>query len=229
MSREQIALQTLIDSDIGTGLDEAALSDLFALAQIVEFPRGEEIVRQLAVAEAVFLPCSGMIMVERSALNGRRQVIGFLQRGNYLGFTATANYLYSAHSLEQCTLLRFQRSKFLALGDHYPQLKENLARINNRVLASLLDHLFAIGQKRAHERLAFLIHQLHARQTQRDANSLVKLPMNRTDIGDYLGLTLETTSRAFSRLRKDGVITTPDHHSVVIADLGRLATLADVD
>ena len=181
----------------------------------------------LEPASAVYLPCSGTVMVERSSFKGRRQVIAFLQRGDYLGFTATSKYLYSAVTLEECSLLKFPRQQFSRLCDRIPTLKQNVGQINNTVLATLLDHLFAIGQKRAHERLGFLIYQQHLRQG--GGEEPVRLPMNRTDIGDYLGLTLETTSRAFSRLRDEGAISTPDHHSVVIEDLAAVQALADVD
>lgn len=228
VDRSQV-LAILADSDVGRGLSSAELEKLMALGQLQHMTPGEEIVRQLAPAEAVFLPCAGTVMVERNALNGRRQVIAFLRRGDYLGFTATTRYLYSASALEPCKLLKFSRKKFLALCDEIPTLKENMAHINNTVLASLLDHLFAIGQKRAHERLAFLIYQFHLRDGSPQQRAAIQLPMSRTDIGDYLGLTLETTSRAFSRLRKEGVISTPDHHSVVIEQQEQLEELADVD
>ncbi len=229
MSAQTLALETIRHSDIGKRLPREALQDLLALGQILRLAPGEEVLRQFGQAEAVYLPCTGMVMVERTALSGSRQVIDFLRRGDYLGFTATDKYLYSATALEACTLLKFNRGKFIALCDEIPQLKENLAWVNNRVLAGLLDHLFAIGQKRAHERLAFLIQQLHMREGSPPADTVIDLPMSRTDIGDYLGLTLETTSRAFSRLRKDAVISTPDHHSVVIENQEQLDELAGVD
>ncbi|QFU75537.1 Crp/Fnr family transcriptional regulator [Halioglobus maricola] len=219
----------LAECDVGSGLSEEEVSAVLALAQVVSVRAGETILRQFDAADAVFLPCSGMILVERSALNGRRQVIDFLRRGDYLGFTATDNYLYSATALEPGTVLRFPRQRFEDACDHIPTLKENLAKINNLVLAGLLDHLFAIGQKRAHERLAFLIHQLQLREHNSDSRQPLALPMNRSDIGDYLGLTLETTSRAFSRLRKEGVISTPDHHSVIVENQEQLDELAEVD
>ena len=223
------ALATLQESAIGRGLSIEQLDQLMALGRELNLEPGTEIFRQLAPATAVFLPCTGTVMVERSALNGRRQVIAFLRRGNYLGFTATSNYLYSAVVLEPALILKFPRKQFIALCDEIPPLKENMAQINNAVLATLLDHLFAIGQKRAHERVAFLIHQLNSRSGYPAACSPLSLPMSRTDIGDYLGLTLETTSRAFSRLRNDGVIATPHHHSVVILDQEQLNELAEVD
>jgi len=229
MAKSNLGLDTLRSSDVGRGLTEETLDRLLDLGQMQRFQPGEEILRQFGQADAVYLPCSGMVMVERSSLNGRRQIIDFLRQGDYLGFTATDTYLYSATALEPCYMLRFHRRKFTALCDEIPALKENVAWINNRVLAGLLDHLFAIGQKRAHERLAFLIHQLYLRQGRPAPGSVIALPMSRTDIGDYLGLTLETTSRAFSRLRQDEVISTPDHHSVVIEQLDLLIELAEVD
>lgn len=229
MTDSSEALATLRDSDIGRGLSAEELARLMALGQLLTLDSGTEILRQLAPAEAVFLPCSGTVMLERNALNGRRQVIDFLRRGDYLGFTATSKYLYGASVLEPSTLLKFPRKQFVALCDEIPRLKENMGHINNAVLAGLLDHLFAIGQKRAHERLAFLIHQIYLRGGRPLSGSTLLLPMSRTDIGDYLGLTLETTSRAFSRLRNEGVISTPDHHSVIILDQDQLDALADVD
>ena len=229
MAKSNLGLDTLRHSDVGRGLDEETLEQVLDLGQMQRFQPGEEILRQFGQADAVYLPCSGMVMVERSSLNGRRQVIDFLHQGDYLGFTATDTYLYSATALEPCYMLRFQRRKFSALCDEIPPLKENVSWINNRVLAGLLDHLFAIGQKRAHERLAFLIQQLHLRHGKPAPGSVIALPMSRTDIGDYLGLTLETTSRAFSRLRKEQVISTPDHHSVVIENQALLDELAEVD
>jgi CRP/FNR family transcriptional regulator, anaerobic regulatory protein len=229
MNKKALALETLRQSDVGRGLEEPLLMRLLELGQVYQLEPGEEILRQFGEATAVYLPCSGMVMVERTALNGSRQVIDFLRRGDYLGFTATDNYLYSATALEPCIMLKFRRQNFSALCDEYPALKENIAMVNNRVLAGLLDHLFAIGQKRAHERLAFLIDQLHLRQGRPEQGTVIALPMSRTDIGDYLGLTLETTSRAFSRLRKEQVISTPDHHSVVIENPEQLTELAEVD
>ena len=224
-----LAMDTLRSSDLGTGLAAGEIDKLMGIGQVTYLQPGVQVVRQLDPADAVYLPCSGTVIVERSSIKGRRQVIGFLYRGDYLGFTSTRNYLYSAATLEECTLLKFKRGQFNQLCDRVPQLKENVAHINNMVLTSLMDHLFAIGQKRAHERLGFLIYQLYLRQGQPANQVPVSLPMSRTDIGDYLGLTLETTSRAFSRLRDEKIIRTPDHHSVIIDNLEAIQVLADVD
>ena len=228
MTDRDLAIETLRGSTLGSGLDEAVLQQLLAVSQLQNHPSGASVLHQQGEANAVYLPCSGMIMIERTAYSGDRQVIDFLSRGDYLGFTSTGQYLYSASTLLPCLLIKFPRGRFDDLCEETPQLKQNVARITNLVLSHVMDHLFAIGQKRAHERLGFLIHAFFQRFGT-DTENVIQLPMNRTDIGDYLGLTLETTSRAFTRLRKEGVISTPDHHSVVIEDLEALQELADVE
>ena len=167
-------------------------------------------------------------MVERSSAAGQRQVLAFLHRGYYLGFSNTERFLFSATALEHSHLLRFPADRFYALAAELPQLRDNVGEITNQVLARVLDHLFAIGQKRAHARVAFLLWQLWMRSSTDGQQRLLHLPMRRADIGAYLGLTLETTSRAFTRLRKDGVIATPDNHSVEILELTTLQALAEV-
>lgn len=201
---------------------------LHQIAQPRDYATGDVVQRQGHEADAVYLPCSGCLMVERSAAGGQRQVLSFLHRGYFLGFNTSNRILYSAIALQDSHLLRFPADRFYALAEEVPALRDNMGRITNQVLARVLDHLFAIGQKRAHARLAFLLWQLWYRASEDGSETLLSLPMRRVDIGDYLGLTLETTSRAFSHLRREGVIETPDNSSVRILNIKTLQELADV-
>jgi CRP/FNR family transcriptional regulator len=204
------------------------LDRLRAIAQPRDYSAGDLIFTQGHEVDAVYLPCSGCVMVERNGAAGQRQVLGFLHRGYYLGFSNSTRFLNSAVVLEESHLLRFPADRFYSLANELPALRDNIARISNQVLARVFDHLFAIGQKRAHERLAFLLQQLWYRASADGECLQLHLPMRRADIGAYLGLTLETTSRAFSRLRSDGLIATPDHHTVEVLDLETLLALAEV-
>jgi CRP-like cAMP-binding protein len=224
----ELAKNTLFSSDLCRGLDTALLSRLEAIAQPHSFAANQLILRQGREVDAVYLPCSGSQIVERSATGGQRQVLAFLQRGDYLGFSNSNQFLYSARALEKSIILRFPGRDFYALASQAPTLRDNVGQITNQVLARVLDHLFAIGQKRAHERLAFLLWQLWQRQTRNSQTTVLELPMRRGDIGDYLGLTLETTSRAFSRLRADGVIASESRNRVQILDAQALGRLAEV-
>jgi CRP-like cAMP-binding protein len=222
---ERLALEA---SDLCTGLASGEIARLRLLAQARDYRAGDFVLRQGRAADAVYLPCSGCIIVERSSIGGQRQVLSFLQRGYYLGFTSSPHFLYSAMALKESHLLRFPAQPFYALAGEIPALKDNVSRINNAVLTRVLDHLFAIGQKRAHARLAFLLWQLRLHANLDGDREILDLPLRRADIGDYLGLTLETTSRAFSRLRRDGVIETPSQNTVRVLDSKTLQELADV-
>jgi CRP-like cAMP-binding protein len=221
-------LLALEDSDLCTNLTAEEVALLRDASQRRVYRQGEAVVQQGHAVDAVYLPCSGTVMVERSGSGGQRQVLAFLQRGYFLGFNTSDRFLYSAIALEESQLYRFSAQDFNQLRSDIPALRDNVGRITNQVLARVLDHLFAVGQKRAHARLAFLLWQLWYRASNDGSKTLLRLPMRRVDIGDYLGLTLETTSRAFSRLRQDGVIATPDNSSVQILDIATLQALADV-
>ena len=228
-ARDHRARETLLHSDLCTRLHDAELEALLAIAQFRVAESGAQILVQGAPADAVYLPVSGYQLVERSAGNGQRQVLAFLQRGDYLGFSTSNRFLYSAQALTTSEVLRFPAVQFYALADSVPTLKDNVSQISNQVLARVLDHLFAIGQKRAHARLAFLLWQLWQRlpPAAKDERRL-NLPMRRIDIADYLGLTLETTSRAFSRLRRDGLIKTDHSQTVELLHTEALRELAEV-
>jgi CRP/FNR family transcriptional regulator len=71
--------------------------------------------------------------------------------------------------------------------------------------------MLLLGRKTARERVASLLLQL-AQQQQAQQGAMVELPISRTDIADYLGLTIETVSRSLSSLRKEGLIDLPDPH-----------------
>ncbi|MFK7828785.1 MAG: Crp/Fnr family transcriptional regulator [Congregibacter sp.] len=223
-----MARATLQSSDLCRGLDESAIDQVLNIGKVIHFAAQELIFSQGQKADAVYLPCSGSQLVERSANTGQRQVLAFLRQGDYLGLNTSDQFLYSAHTLEPSHMLRFASHDFYDLASGLPVLRDNVGRISNQVLARALDHLFAIGQKRAHERLAFLLWQLWSRQAASGRSDKITLSMRRTDIGDYLGLTLETTSRAFSRLRSDAVIATQGRNLVQILDESALCALADV-
>ncbi len=227
--RKRLARDTLLISDLCRGLEDEDVARLLAIAQLRGLEADSLILSQGREADAVYLPASGHQLVERSAGNGQRQVLAFLQRGDYLGFSSSQQFLYSARTLTPSIVLRFPARGFYELAEALPALKGNIGQISNQVLARVLDHLFAIGQKRAHARLAFLLWQLWQRVPEKQqASALIELPMRRVDIGDYLGLTLETTSRAFSRLRDDGLITTAHSQQVQLLDPDALRRLAEV-
>ena len=90
------------------------------------------------------------------------------------------------------------------------------------------NHFVLLGRKCAREKVATFLYTLAVRFAGADANSATfRLPMTRAEIGDYLGLTIETVSRTLTKLRIAGIIDLPHSSTVEIWDLRRLEKLAD--
>ena len=188
--------------------------------------RGELLCEQYAPADRIYNLIEGMLTVERTTSCGQRQIVAFLFPGDFLGLSFSDEYDYTVRSLTAAKVCAFQRSPFLKVCEQFPTIKSRVSKIHDMILARVLDQLFTLGQKKAHERVSFLLIQLLERQRGCKDNTLV-LHTTRQDIADYLGLTMETVSRAFTRLRQDGLIDLPGSKKVVITDREALRILAN--
>ena len=93
-----------------------------------------------------------------------------------------------------------------------------------RNLTKAQEHLLVLGRQNAIERVAAFLVDLAERQ---GGLPQVDLPMSRTDIGDYLGLTIETVSRVFSKLKEAGVIRLPTARTVDIVKWDALSDMSE--
>lgn len=210
------------------GLCEEELERLNAVAVQHHLESGDCLLLQHTPAHAVYVLETGVLMMERSSSTGRRQVIAFMQPGNFIGITHNEFYDFTVSALTPATVRAFPLKPFVELQDQLPNLKHNVRRIGGNILAHALDQVFALGQKKAHERVCFLLKQLSDHLPSECANQ-VDLVMTRQDIGDYLGLAIETVSRAFAHLKREGVIQICSAHRVEILDTEKLAELALAD
>ena len=155
--------------------------------------------------------------------DGRRQIVGFASAGHLLGLAPEGTYVYSAEAITDVTLCRYPRASFDRLVDSVPGLARRLWAVTADELRFAQDQLLLLGRKNATERVAsFLL--LLAEQQASEAD--VSIPMTRSDIGDYLGLTIETVSRTLTKLRRHKVIALPAADRATILDREGLETLA---
>ena len=180
---------------------------------------------QYSEARGVYVLEAGVIMIERSSAAGRRQILGFSYPGDFVGLTRDERYEYSVQSLTEAEIREFPIGLFSQLTEASPQLKMNVNRIGGSVFSHAIDHVFALGQKKAHERVCYLLQEISNRRLETEKD-VVELPMTRQDIADYLGLTMETVSRAMRKLKSDGIIDIEGNHRVrllqpdLVADMG---------
>ena len=196
--------------------------------------------RRVEAKEFVFAegdPTTHLFRVETGAIalykilsDGRRQIVGFAYPGDLIGLGAQGEHVMNAHAIKptrpRClpiTTLRHSAAKDPTLGF---KLYEALSR----ELAATRDLMLTTGQRSATERVvSFLL--AFSRRNERNGQDPCdfELPMTRADIGDFLGLTIETVSRTFSKLKTLALIELPHSNRVKLVDLDELESLADGD
>ena len=148
------------DSFLFSNLTKDETEQLESLSRHNHFGAESCLFHQRSEATHVYTIISGTLLVERLSAMGQRQVLAFLFPGDFLGFTHNPYFEFSLHTLTDTEVATYPRKRFLSLSNETPQLKENIEQISSNVLASALDQVFALGQKKAHERLCFFLKQL---------------------------------------------------------------------
>lgn len=188
---------------------------------------GETFVSEGETATHFFNITEGSVKVYKLMADGRRQITGFLFAGDLLGLAVNDTYTYSAEALTPVTVCRFPRRQLERLLDEFPKMEKRLLAIASNELAAAQEQMMLLGRKTAHERIASFLLML-ARREERFGRSgdALRLTMTRTDIADYLGLTTETASRAFTSFKKRGWIELESGNNVALSDRDALEELA---
>ena len=206
------------------------LARLDALAESVHFKPGEALTREGDPATLLFNLTAGSARVFKLMPDGRRQIVGFLFAGDFLGLATGETYAFSAEAIEPTTACRFNRAAYQNLIDDSPALGAALLERARHELAAAQNQMLLLGRKTAVERLASFLSDLAARDRRAGGpGRVIQLPMTRAEIADYLGLTTETVSRVTSRLKTRGVIRLLSLHSLSIEKPAELAELAGLD
>lgn len=209
-------------------LDPKNLDEIQEIMQIRHINAGEHVINEGDDATAVFNIAAGTIKLYKLLQDGRRQITGFLQPGDFCGIATDGTYAYSAEALEPSEICSMPRKKLEAVFGRHPELERRLLAIISHELSVAQDQMLLLGRKTATERLAaFLLRQSERNERLRWPADPVHLPMSRADIADYLGLTIETVSRTFTKLREEGAIRLPGKTVVELADIERLRALAE--
>lgn len=181
-------------------------------------------------AETVYEVLDGVVTLYRLTCDGRRQVIGFAYPGELIGLSTRDHYTHGAQSAERVRLLAMPRARFNGMVAAVPALEGRLLSAIGLDLRRAQEHILLLGRKNALEKLCSFLLDIAERSGNGDGDSrVVRLPMSRSDIADYLGLTGETISRTFSALRARRVIRLRSVGEVEILDSGTLADFAEGD
>jgi CRP-like cAMP-binding protein len=195
-------------------------------------------VRQFASKEHVFCEGDprthvfqiedGVVTIYQMLNDGRRQIVDFAYPGDFIGLGTTSEHVFSAEATSQTRVRCFGSAALEETARSDPSLALQLYKAVSLELSAARALLVAIGQRSAIERVSTFLLMLHGRTASaQDGVSIVHLPMRRADIGDFLGLTIETVSRTITKLRLMGVIEVSHGTDIRILNLARLAGLSE--
>lgn len=212
------------DKAICKALDDSELRQLNKIATAVKLEADGTVFYEGDDSTYLFNVVSGSLRLSKLLPDGRRQVTGFLFPGDFLGLSIAGVYSYSAEALTAASLCRFDRTSLTRMLERFPKLEHQLLSLASNELAQAHDHLMVLGRKTAIERVATVLLKLAERIGKNGkAGCALDLPMNRSDLADYTGLTTETVSRTLTRMRKQGVIATTGLHGLTIPRVDALA------
>jgi CRP/FNR family nitrogen fixation transcriptional regulator len=186
---------TLNDLGLTSGSNPIVCLNEFA------YKRGTEIHGENEPADYVYQVKKGAVRSYKLLSDGRRQIGAFHLVGDIFGLTNGENHRFTAEAVVDTTLWLMKRRSLEVISQTDGVLARNLLSLTTRSLQHAEDHMLLLGRKDSLEKVATFLLEMDKRLA--DA---MTLPMSRRDIADYLGLTLETVSRALSRLRRAGAI-----------------------
>lgn len=174
-----------------------------AIGPRLTFSREEEIFGEGESSEHIYQVLEGVVRTCRFSSDGRRQIEDFHLAGEYFGLEMGADHTCSAEAVGPVTVLLLKRSTLSELAGRDVAVSSRLLDLTMSSLARSQKHVGVLSRKGACERVAAFLLDFADRS---GAAAFVDLPMSRQEIGDYLGLTIETVSRTFTQLEAERLI-----------------------
>ncbi|MFD1383971.1 fumarate/nitrate reduction transcriptional regulator Fnr [Rhodanobacter aciditrophus] len=208
--------------------------DVNRLDQIIERKRplkkGELLFRQGQEFDSVFAVRTGTLKTFNITNTGEEQITGFYCPSELLGLSGIDNNTYpvSAKALETTTVCEIPFAHLEQLTAQIPSLKHQIFRLMSRKICDDQQMMVLLGKKNADEKVAsFLMNLSHRFKKRGYSATSFRLSMSRSEIGNYLGLAVETVSRVMTRFQKNGLIDV-DGKEITIVDLPEMEKLVGV-
>ncbi len=208
------------------------LNDINKLDDIIQrgrpIQKGDRIYHAGEKFHSVYAVRSGAVKTIRNTQDGQEQITGFYLPGEIIGMDglATNSHSNTAIALETSAVCEIPFSKLEDLSAQIPNLQRRFFQLMSKEITNDQQLITLLSKNNADQRIASLLLSISARNHSRGlAEDEFYLPMSRADIGNYLGLTIETVSRVMGRLHKSEMIYLDKKHVRIrnMADLRALA------
>ncbi len=212
-----------------------SLEEIDRISSLVErgrpLHRHDRVFEQGDTFSSIYAVRAGAVKVSATSPQGEEQVIGFYLPGEIFGLDAIDENTHqcSATALETSTICEIPFDRLKDLSKEVSNLQSQMYRLLSREIRQDQNLQLLLSKMSAEEKLSSFLLNLSLRYQQRRLSpTSFRLPMSRGDIGNYLGLAVETVSRAFTRMQENGVIKV-EQREVSVIDKHALCRLADAE
>ena len=205
--------------------EAVSLSEIFQYSPTETITSGKTICWEGDAANHLFQIVEGVVRLQRIIGEGRRVITAFLFPGDLVGAALQATYLFTAEAVSECKIRRMSCKTFHEEVSRSEHLRPEYIALLSQEMAAAHEQMVLLSKKNAEERLCSFVVRLSER-SQLAKKDTLSVPMNRQDIADYLGLTIETVSRTISKLASRNILSPVGRHDLKVASYERLARLS---
>ena len=207
-------------------LSESQRQQLADLATVQQLPARSTVYRAGASADAVFIIGEGAIKSFRDLPSGRRRIAAFLFGGDLFGLAEAGQYVNTVQAMTPLTIYRLDVTALARAFERDSGLELQFLCKTIHTLREAQHHTIIVGRRHATGRLAMLLRLLERQSPDGRPQSDLTIPMSRSDMANYLGLSLEAVIRASRRLEQQGIVDFVGRHHARIVDRQRFNALA---
>lgn len=212
-------------SDAVELLSDAQREKLVRVATVRELPARTVVYRAGNPADCVFIIGEGVVKSYRDLASGRRRIAAFLFARDLFGLAEAGYYVNTVQAITPVRLYDIKLDALTELFKREPDIELQFLCKIVHVLREVQHHTIIMGRRDAAGRLAMLLRLLQ-KQSLAHGHRDIELPMSRSDIANYLGLSPEAVSRASRRLERQGIVEFHGRGHVRVIDRQRFAALA---
>lgn len=210
-------------------LHDQELAELEFLRNRKSYPAGATIFQEGRPREKVYTVVAGAVRLVKTLNDGRRCITGFAFPGDFLGFTDTGMHILTAEALTPVVVCAFDRANIDLFFRNHSAVRDRFLDMAKAALQRSYESQLILSRLSPIEKIARFLYDLVERMEHSHLKSSpLKLSMNRTDIADHLGLTIQTVSRCFSKLKVQGVIKLVSVNQVEIVNRTALKKIAAI-
>ena len=196
---------------------------LIQIGTRLRLPRRTCIYEEESTANSVYVVTEGAVKSYRDLPSGKRSLCAFLFEKDLFGLAEQGRYVNTTQSITSVTVYRLPVGELAEVLKHDSELQFQFLMKVTHELREAQRRAIMINRKDAPGRLAMFIAMMHDRLS--NGGARVPLPMSRSDIAAFLGLSLESVSRAAAELERRGLVTFEGRHSATIVHPVRMARI----